>query len=131
MIKPFLLWEAYQHPSQSIISKDIKLEIEHILPKNWQSGNYKGWSRSDADEYLEKIGNKILLDKKTNIQAGDGFFGKKKEKWYTNSPINVVQQLVAEYPHDDWSKADIEKREDNLLNGFVEFARQSGILESV
>ncbi|MDR0681981.1 MAG: DUF262 domain-containing protein, partial [Dysgonamonadaceae bacterium] len=41
MIKPLLLWEAYQISNQPILSKDIKLEIEHILPKNWQSGNYQ------------------------------------------------------------------------------------------
>jgi uncharacterized protein with ParB-like and HNH nuclease domain len=129
MIKPILLWEAYQNSEQSIISKDAKLEIEHILPKNWQSGNYKDWNRNDADEYLEKIGNKILLDKKTNIQAGDGFFGKKKERWYKNSPIKIVQQLIEEYPHDDWIKADIEKREDKLLNDFVKFAKEMGIID--
>ncbi|MDR2652730.1 MAG: DUF262 domain-containing HNH endonuclease family protein, partial [Prevotellaceae bacterium] len=104
MIKPMLLWEAYQIPEQSIISKNTKLEIEHILPKNWKSGSYKEWNRNDAEEYLEKIGNKILLDKKTNIQAGDGFFGIKKEKWYKDSVIKAVNKLVTEYPHDEWIK---------------------------
>jgi uncharacterized protein with ParB-like and HNH nuclease domain len=128
MIKPVLLWEAYQIPEQSIIAKNTKLEIEHILPKNWQSGNYKEWSRNEAEEYLDKIGNKILLDKKTNIQAGDGFFGKKKKDWYKNSPIKVANKMVDEYPHDDWIKADIENRERTLFSKFVEFAKKYEII---
>jgi hypothetical protein len=111
-----------------LISKNTKLEIEHILPKNWKSGSYKEWNRSDAEEYLEKIGNKILLDKKTNIQAGDGFFGTKKEKWYKNSPVKVANKLADEYPHNDWIKADIESRENKLLNSFIEFAKKHEII---
>jgi uncharacterized protein with ParB-like and HNH nuclease domain len=128
MIKPMLLWEAYQNPEQSIISKSTKLEIEHILSKNWKSGSYKEWNRSEAEEYLEKIGNKILLDKKTNIQAGDGFFGIKKERWYINSAIKVVNKLATEYSHDEWIKEDIENRENRLLSEFVTFAKKYGII---
>ena len=136
MIKPVLLWEAYQNLEQSIIGKDtsgkkIKLEIEHILPKNWKSGYYKEWNRGDADEYLEKLGNKIILDKKTNIQAGDGFFKTKKENYYVKSPIKIVNELAEEYQHDDWIKADIIKREDTLLENFIEFAKKHDIIKDV
>ena len=127
MIKPILLWEAYQIAEQSIIY-NTKLEIEHILPKKWQNGNYKNWNRNDASEYLEKFGNKILIDKETNIQAGDGFFKTKKENWYRKSPIKVVNKLAEEFPHDDWIKSDIETRENKLLNDFIEFAMQYKII---
>ncbi|MCL1865736.1 MAG: DUF262 domain-containing HNH endonuclease family protein [Spirochaetes bacterium] len=135
MIKPVLLWEAYQIPEQTLIDRNgnnrkIKIEIEHILPKNWKSANYKNWNRKEADEYLEKLGNKIILDKKTNIQAGDGFFKTKKDRWYKKSPIKIVNKLAKEYPHDDWIKADIEKREDKLLNDFLNFAIQYGIVKN-
>ena len=128
MIKPLLIWETYQIEGQSRISKDVKLEIEHILPRNWKSGYYKEWNRNDADEYLEKLGNKIILDKKTNIQAGDGFFKTKKENYYKKSPIKIVNKLAEEYPHDDWIKDDIEKRENKLLSDFIQFINQYGII---
>ena len=128
MIKPMLIWEAYQIENQNIISKDIKLEIEHILPRNWQSGNYQGWNKTDATEYIEKIGNKILLDKKTNIQAGDGFFRIKKEKWYKNAKIEVVKQLVYDFYHNDWLQKDIENREEYLLKSFIAFAKNYQII---
>jgi uncharacterized protein with ParB-like and HNH nuclease domain len=128
MIKPILLWEAYQINSQILIGKDTKLEVEHILPKNWQSGNYQGWNKTDANEYLEKIGNKILLDKKTNIQAGDGFFKTKKERWYKNAKIEVVKKLANDYYHDDWVQKDIESREKILLDSFIQFAKSFKII---
>jgi hypothetical protein len=128
MIKPLLIWEAYQIASQNLISKDTKLEIEHILPKNWQSANYQGWDITDATEYIEKIGNKILLDKKTNIQAGDGFFKIKKEKWYKNAKIEVAKELANKFYHDDWVKKDIENREDIFLKSFIDFAKSYQII---
>ncbi|KAA6313092.1 hypothetical protein EZS27_036082, partial [termite gut metagenome] len=121
MIRPILLWEAYQIPEQEIIGKNVRVEIEHILPKNWKSGSYKDWNKTDAEEYLEKIGNKILLDKKTNIQAGDGFFKKKKDDYYAKSPLKAIEKLANDFPHDDWIKLDIENRENNLLNSFISF----------
>jgi hypothetical protein len=69
-----------------------------------------------------------LLDKKTNIQAGDGFFGVKKERCYKNSAIKVVNRLATEYPHNDWIKEDIESRENRLLSEFVAFAKKYGII---
>jgi hypothetical protein len=128
MIKSILLWEAYQIPDQTLLGKDIRLEIEHILPKNWQSGNYKGWNKTDATEYLEKIGNKILLEKKTNIQAGDGFFKTKKDKWYRNAKIEVVKKLANSFYHDDWVQKDIENRENTLLDSFIKFAKNYNII---
>jgi len=128
MIKPLLIWEAYQMAGQNLISKYTKLEIEHILPKNWQSANYQGWNKIDAAEYIEKIGNKILLDKKTNIQAGDGFFKTKKEKWYKNAKIEVVKKLAEDYYHDNWVQKDIENRENDLLNSFIVFAKNYKVI---
>ena len=128
MIKPLLLWEAYQISNQALLPASTKLEIEHILPRKWQSGNYQGWEQAEAAEYLEKLGNKILLDKKTNIQAGDGFFKTKKETYYANSPIKVVRKLANDFPHEDWIKNDIDKRESQLLNAFVKFAKQYEVL---
>lgn len=80
----------------------IKGEIEHILPKKWQTANYNGWSKEDAEKYLEQIGNKIFLEKKINIQAGNGYFGKKKDK-YRESCFLEARDL-ANCPKDDWTK---------------------------
>ena len=106
--KGLLLLDAYLHPEQQSYIENT-VEIEHIFPKKWQETNYNGWSEADAREYLDKFGNKIVFEKKLNIQAGNGYFGKKKEK-YINSKIAQVVDL-GNYPKSDWAKIDIQKRE--------------------
>lgn len=94
-------------------------EIEHIFPKKWQDTNYNGWNEEEAQEYLEQIGNKILLEKKLNIHAGNGFFHRKKEI-YKDSCIIEAQDL-ARSDKKDWCKEDIENRNAQIYQKFEEF----------
>ncbi len=94
-------------------------DIEHIFPKKWQNTNYNGWSAEEAEAYLERLGNKIPFENRLNIQAGNGYFGKKKEK-YRTSKIYEVQQL-SQYGKDDWGKEDIENREKQMISLFKGF----------
>ncbi len=94
-------------------------EIEHILPKKWQDTNYQGWDRKDADSYLEHIGNKMLLEKKLNIECGNGYFGQKKEK-YADSSFCEAKSL-SKYPKNDWLKVDIEKRDEQVYERLKHF----------
>ncbi|MCI6217011.1 MAG: DUF262 domain-containing HNH endonuclease family protein [Helicobacter sp.] len=106
-----------KYPDQEIING----EIEHIFPQKWQNTNYNGWNRADAKKYLEQIGNKMWLEKKINIQAGNGYFGKKKEKYKKSEFLEA--RALAEYPKDDWTKEDIEKRNEEIyitLKAFFE-----------
>lgn len=64
------LYALIYNPNQEIEwNKDkknyslAKVEIEHIFPQKWQDTNYNGWNEEEAQEYLEQIGNKILLEK--------------------------------------------------------------------
>lgn len=86
----------------------VKAEIEHIFPRNWQNTNYNGWDEKEAQEYLEQIGNKMFLEKKLNIQAGNGYFNKKKEI-YKDSYFIEARDLAAG-SQKDWLKCDIEKK---------------------
>ena len=54
-----------------------------------------------------------------NIQAGNGYFGKKKEK-YKSSLVEEVLGL-SRYHKDDWAKDDIELREDKFLDDVLRF----------
>jgi len=117
--RALLLLDAYLNTNQvSLIPNSF--EVEHIFPRKWQDTNYNGWSIEDAKDYLDKFGNKIVFEKKLNIQAGNGYFGQKKNK-YRQSKIACVLDL-SNYPKNDWVKEDIEKREEifkvNILNFF-------------
>jgi hypothetical protein len=76
----------------------------------------------DATKYLDRFGNKVAFEKKLNIQAGNGYFGVKKQK-YSLSKIAAVLELST-YKKNDWVKEDIEAREasfkENILSFFNE-----------
>nr|WP_255209996.1 HNH endonuclease family protein [Acinetobacter johnsonii] len=80
LTRSLLLLDAYLTPNQNELITTT-LDIEHIFPKKWQDTNYNGWSRADTDEFLEKLGNKVICEKKLNIQAGNGYFGIKKARY--------------------------------------------------
>jgi uncharacterized protein with ParB-like and HNH nuclease domain len=118
--RALLLLFAYQNPKQTELI-DYDSDIEHIFPKKWQNTNYNGWTKIEADLYLDKFGNKVIFEKKLNIQAGNGYFGVKKQK-YKNSEIATVLEL-ADYPKNDWVKEDIEKRETIFKETLLDFFR--------
>ena len=116
--RAMILLHAYLNSNQ-IDMIDSNFEIEHIFPRKWQAANYNGWNQNDAKGYLERYGNKVAIGKKLNIQAGNGYFGQKKNK-YKESPIANVNHL-SKYQSDDWVKTDIEVREKLFLESIVDF----------
>jgi hypothetical protein len=54
-----------------------------------------------------------------NIEAGNGYFGRKKEK-YSKSEIAHIKDL-SNYEKDDWTKEDIDKREIEFKNRLMSF----------
>jgi len=121
LMRPLLLLEAYLHENQSELIPST-FDIEHIFPKKWQETNYNGWDEEDAQAYLDRFGNKIVFEKKLNIQAGNGYFGKKKDR-YRSSNIELVKEL-ANYPKNDWVKMDIEKREKEFKGTIISFLKE-------
>lgn len=120
--RALLLLYAYQNPNQTEVIP-YSFDIEHIFPKKWQDTNYHGWTKSDADLYLDRFGNKTVCEKKLNIQAGNGYFGVKKQK-YKVSSIATVKDL-SNYPNNDWVKSDIEKREIEFKKTLLSYFRQN------
>ncbi|MDY3112810.1 MAG: DUF262 domain-containing HNH endonuclease family protein [Helicobacter sp.] len=100
----------------------INAELEHILPKKWQEANYNGLSEADAAMYLEQIGNKMLLEKKINIQAGNGYFVNKREL-YKKSNFEEAKEIA--YQNIDFSKEEIEKRNEKIYNTLNSFFKKT------
>lgn len=93
-------------------------EIEHIMP---QSGDkYEdipedaGLSEEEFPLYLNKLGNKILLEANINKHISNNWFRQKKTKkvsdkaGYKNSKYPIARSLVY-YPKNIWQKEDIDK----------------------
>ncbi|MFJ5964072.1 HNH endonuclease family protein [Bacillus sp. NPDC093026] len=83
-------------------------EIEHILPKNWQSSYFPSNSDGEVKELVEHIGNKIPFEKKLNIIASNGYF-KKKQAIYKKSKIQLLLDLSNQ--HNDWGLNEIRERD--------------------
>lgn len=116
--RALLLLDAYLNPNQIDLIPGT-FDIEHIFPKKWQDTNYNGWNINDAVLYLDRFGNKVVFEKKLNIQAGNGYFGVKKQK-YGLSKIACVLDLSI-YHKNDWVKEDIEARELKFKSTLIDF----------
>ena len=116
--KGLLMIHAYLFDEKQTLLPN-KIEIEHIFPRKWQDTNYNGWNINDAKQHLEQLGNKIIFEKLLNIQAGNGYFGKKKEH-YKQSVILEVQRLCDEHSN-DWLKDDITQRQEQIIQRLDKF----------
>lgn len=127
--RTLILLHAYLHKDKNTSMPDqnsiipFNFDIEHILPQKWQNTNYLGWEESDAKEYIEKFGNKVAIEKRLNIQAGNGYFGKKKLK-YAESNVMSVRDLL-EHKSNDWAKDDIIKREEIFVGDILKFFKDN------
>lgn len=122
--RSLLLLHAYLDSNQLTLIP-TNFDIEHIFPQKWQDTNYFGWDEKDAQSFLNKFGNKMVLEKKLNIQAGNGYFGKKKEK-YSRSDIAVVNR-IADSDRSDWAQTDIQARDDHFVSAMLTFFGPEGI----
>ncbi|MDR1302342.1 MAG: DUF262 domain-containing protein [Treponema sp.] len=120
LAKALLLLDAYLNKKQkSLIIENF--QIEHIFPKKWQNTNYNGLNEEEAEEYFELYGNKVVFEQKLNIQAGNGYFGKKKEKYEKSEIANVIE--LSKLKQNDWVKSDIEKRENRFCHTIIDFIK--------
>ncbi|QXJ48756.1 DUF262 domain-containing HNH endonuclease family protein [Bacillus altitudinis] len=107
---------AYQKQEELLPDK---WEIEHILPRKWQSSYFPNNSEEEVKELVEHLGNKIPFEKKLNIIASNGYF-KKKQDSYNKSKVQILLNLASE--HKDWGMNEIRERDirisDELLNVF-------------
>lgn len=114
-----------------------KWEIEHILPQKWQANYFLNVSDDIIKEKIEHIGNKIPFEKKLNIAAGNGYFGKKK-KQYEESKITVTKKM-SKLDTDDWNLDNITERDIRVSDALMavlkrwndEYVADSGVAVGV
>ncbi|MDU1127735.1 DUF262 domain-containing HNH endonuclease family protein [Veillonella sp.] len=89
-------------------------EIEHIFPQKWQDNYFTDVSEITIKEKIEYIGNKVPFEKKLNIIAGNGYFGKKKKE-YLSSNISITKKLGT-LEIDEWNLDSIMTRNIRILD---------------
>ena len=97
-------------------------EIEHIFPQKWQDNYFTDVSKTTIEEKIEYIGNKVPFEKKLNIIAGNGYFGKKKKE-YLSSNISITKKLGT-LEIDEWNLDSIMTRNIRILDSVKNILRQ-------
>ena len=99
---------AYEEQTELL---PFKWEIEHIFPQKWKR-NYSDVEKMDDEvikEKIEHIGNKLPIEKKLNIVAGNDYYLKKKEI-YMNSKIAITKE-IGRSQLDNWNLDNIVERD--------------------
>ena len=93
-------------------------EIEHIFPQKWQTNYFPNIPEETIKDKIEHIGNKLPFEKKLNIVAGNGYFGKKKAL-YKASKIAITKK-IGDSNVDNWSLDSITERDLRITDIIVE-----------
>jgi len=126
-----MLLKVLAYEEQDEVLPD-KWEIEHILPQKWQANYFLHLSDDIVKEKIEHLGNKIPFEKKLNIVAGNGYFGKKK-KQYEESTISITREM-AKLSSDDWTLDNIAERDirvSDKINAVLKKWSEEYVAESV
>lgn len=114
VIRMLLKTLAYEQQDELL---PAKWEIEHIFPQKWQTNYFPDESDETIKEKIEHIGNKLPFEKKLNIVAGNGYFGKKKKE-YTASKIAITKTLGTS-DITDWNMDSIMKRDIRISDEII------------
>ena len=87
-------------------------------------------------DYLEALGNKAILEQKVNIRAADYRFedmkafylGLNTDKSKSRSGTSVKELRDMASSMDDFTEEDIVERTDEIINTFVEYLGEVGLL---
>ena len=127
--KSMLTWWAFSDPEQELLAPGTVLQIEHIFARKRNEVEPLGNAGS-----LEALGNKALLEQRINIRAADYRFCDKC-KYYLGSTKSAkggtrIAELrrMANAEKDDFTEADIEARTAQIIDAFVDYLGDNGLL---
>ncbi len=113
MVRMLLLILTYADNNQEKVISG-KWEIEHIFPQKWHNNYILNVSDEVIKEKIEHLGNKIPFEKKLNIEATNGYFGKKKAS-YNQSKISITKEM-AKSNFEEWGLNNIDARDIEVAN---------------
>lgn len=131
--KSMLVWWAFNDDNQKLLDINTTYEIEHIFARQRAAND---GMRNNKN--LESLGNKVILEKRINIRASDYRFDDKKKYYtgFTNSKGqrkdgSKVYEIVelANKPSYDFDENEIVKRYDTIINSFMDFLKQNGLIQ--
>lgn len=107
---------------------DIKItddEIEHISPQTpcidagYEVGKNGRYSEEFEDEYLNCLGNLVIISKSHNCSIGNCSFGKKLESYMKNTALNqhaeIKDFISGDLENPIWDSEAIQRRHDKIV----------------
>lgn len=114
VVRMLLKTLAYEEQDDLLPSR---WEIEHIFPQKWQTNYFPNIPEETIKDKIEHIGNKLPFEKKLNIVAGNGYFGKKKVL-YKASNIAITKKM-GDSNIDNWDLDSITERDFRITDIIV------------
>ena len=119
----FLLWK-YENQLESEgksgylptrFDKIINPELEHIAPQteNPETG-YDVYDEEFVKQYIDCLGNYLLLSKSHNCSVGNKPFAEKRASYNHLEQQREIQEITKDNPI--WTKEHIQKRKEKIIN---------------
>jgi hypothetical protein len=96
-----------RNTEELMISTPDHVHLEHIYPQKPPAAE----RLANHDEYVGRIGNLTLLDRRLNQEAQNSNFPTKKEQYYTQSEIYLTRELLEK---NAWTPTEIDARQKRL-----------------
>ncbi len=133
--KAMLTWWAYTMEDQPLLSLETVLEIEHIYARNRHVKETENPLSNPG--YVDKLGNKALLEKRVNIRASDYRFADKAKfyKGFVNNRgqmkegTKVTELLKLADEKTDFTEKDILDRHSQILNAFFSYLSENELVK--
>ena len=127
--KSMITWWAFQFDGQVLLDLGCSFHIEHIYARN----RAEMQPSASIQQKLELLGNKALLEQRINIRASDYRFAD-KVKYYKGlhkkkAPTRIYELLEMADQQTDFTEDDIVRRNERILNGFVDYLDRCGLLK--
>ena len=134
--KSMLAWWAFQFDEQELLDLGCSFHIEHIYARN----RVEAQPSSTIQQRIELLGNKSLLEQRINIRASDYRFadkaalykGRQTGKGKTSKGKNgtrIYELLELADQQTDFTEDDIVRRNERILDGFVDYLDRCGLLK--
>lgn len=96
------------------------ISIEHVLPQtpDPKSQWMKDFTADQHEEYLNKIGNLVLISRKKNSQLSNSDFTIKKKKYFKKF-IDTFPNSLTVISESKWTPIELKKRQKNLVDQLV------------
>ena len=139
--RSMLAWWAFQFDEQELLKLDTRFDTEHIYAQKRVKLDPIG----SIQEKSDWLGNKSLLEKEVNIRASDYRFadkaalykGRQTRKGKTSkgktskgkNGTRIYELLEMADQQTDFTEDDIIRRNERILNGFVDYLDRCGLLK--